>query len=314
MGRRIKDLFSFTRAEMRGVLWLLPLLAVLAAIVVFANRPRFEESFLEQVAERRAQADTAAHGWHGARDTVRYNGRVEAGRQAALSDFDPNALDAEDFVALGFSPRQAAAIIRYREARGGFRTADDLGRSYVVSDEMFARLRPYIRIASTGTMDAVDTGGAAAVNAAASAPRDPVTVDAPIVRMPVDLNTADSAELIAVIGIGNVLAVRIMDYRERLGGYAGVEQLREIPGMTEENYLRIIPQIFADSAEIRKIDINFASPQIVGRHPYVTSEMLRKLLKNRQLKGGWRSTGELVNENIITPEQAVRLGPYLVFN
>jgi competence ComEA-like helix-hairpin-helix protein len=131
---------------------------------------------------------------------------------------------------------------------------------------------------------------------------------------PVELNTADSAALIAVSGIGNVLAVRILDYRERLGGYARAEQLREIPGMTDENYRRIIAQITVDSCEIRKIDINFASPQVVGRHPYMTPEGLRRLLKNRQLKGGWRSVEELVNENILTQEQAARLGPYLVFN
>jgi len=61
--------------------------------------------------------------------------------------FDPNALDAAGFVALGFSQKQAEVIIKYRYKLGGFTTPDDLAHCFVVSKEAFARIAPYIVIA-----------------------------------------------------------------------------------------------------------------------------------------------------------------------
>ena len=302
-----KDFFSFSRAEVRGVLWLLPLLAVVAAILVFANRPRFEKSFLQQVEE--ASVEDVDLQRRTVDDTLTRRGeRVEP----ELAPFDPNRLGVDGFERLGFSRRQAEAIVRYRTACGGFRTADDFGKSYVVSDEMMARLRPYINIAPVARVVQADTSGVFPGRVVAADTLGTASVRGASVC--VEINGADSATLRSVSGIGNVLVVRILDYRERLGGFVDAGQLQEIPGMYPENFRRIEAQISVDSCVIRKIDINFATPEVLGKHPYITSEVLRKILKHRQLKGGWRTIEELVNENIITQQQAARLAPYLVFN
>jgi competence ComEA-like helix-hairpin-helix protein len=137
----------------------------------------------------------------------------------------------------------------------------------------------------------------------------------------IDLNTADSAALIAVVGIGARTAAAIIDYRGRLGGFVSVTQLSEVRGVTEQNYERILPQIFVDSAVIRKIDINFASAKQLSSHPYIGGGVdgrggarLRKLLKIRQLKGGWRTPEEIESDDIFTTEEFMKLRHYLVFN
>jgi hypothetical protein len=68
-----------------------------------------------------------------------------------------------------------------------------------------------------------------------------------------------------------------------------------------------------DSCDIVKIDINFAPAKLLGRHPYISDKNLRKLLKLRQLKGGWNNTRELIDDKIVTSEEAARLAPYLLF-
>ena len=127
------------------------------------------------------------------------------------------------------------------------------------------------------------------------------------------VNGADSAALVAVRGIGPLTAGRIVRYRERLGGYACVEQLQEIEGMTDRNYRLIEQQIFVDSSKIKKIDINFALPNRMKGHPYIGDKLLDRILKYRQLKGGWRSIEDLTEQHILTAEQAERLLPYLCF-
>ena len=83
--------------------------------------------------------------------------------------------------------------------------------------------------------------------------------------------------------------------------------------VTERNWERMKEQIWADSCAIRKIDINFVAPNAVARHPYITPRTLRKILRNRQLKGGWSTIEDMVEDNTLTNEEAGRLAPYLHF-
>lgn len=184
------------------------------------------------------------------------------------------------------SKRQAEAFVRWRDLRG-IRDMEELRECYVVSDSVADALEPYVRFAE----------------------REPDPMD-----QSVELNSADSAQLRRVYGIGPKSVVAILRYRERLGGFCRVEQLAEIPQVTEQNYELIVKQICCDSCEIRKIDINFASPNELAEHPYIPPRVLRKLLKHRQLKGGWSSIGEMVEQHILTREEAARLAPYLDFD
>ncbi len=183
------------------------------------------------------------------------------------------------------SKRQAEAFVRWRDLSGIY-DMEELRDCYVVSDSVAAALEPYVIFPE----------------------RKPRPTE-----QPVELNTADSATLRSVSGIGPKTVVSILNYRERLGGFLRAEQLAEVPGVTERNYEKILKQIYCDSCKIRKIDINFASPKVLGRHPYIAPQALRKLLKARQLKGGWSTAEELVEENIMTRKEAARLAPYLQF-
>ena len=59
------------------------------------------------------------------------------------------------------------------------------------------------------------------------------------------------------------------------------------------------------------------APKELVAHPYINirnGKTLRKLLHERRLKGGWRTVEELIEDDIMTREEAARLAPYLVFN
>lgn len=183
------------------------------------------------------------------------------------------------------SKRQAETFVRWRDLHG-IRDMEELRDCFVVSDSVATALEPYIRFTER---------------------HDPL-------RNPVEINKADSAALRSIYGIGAKSVVAIMHYRERLGGFYRVEQLSEISEVTESNYEKILKQICCDSCEIQKIDVNFASPNALSGHPYMPPRVLRKLLKARQLKGGWSTVGDLVEDNILTEEEAARLAPYFRFD
>ena len=243
--------------------------------------------------------------------------------------FDPNTVTGEELERLGFTPKQAAAILRYRSAGAVFRRAEDFARCYTVSERNYRRLEPYIRIApgyirkdaadsENGTIPEnasakVAEEGAAGASSGASDREESFAKPSEKTSLPVELNGADSATLTTLRGIGPLTAGRIVRYRERLGGYVAVEQLREIEGMTDRNFSLISQQIRVESSKIRKIDINFAHPSAMKGHPYLTDRMLNRILKYRQLKGGWRSIEDLTERHILTTDEADRLGPYLCF-
>lgn len=263
--------------------------------------------------------------------------RPESGRTSRrgyeLFQFDPNTVSLEELVRLGFSPKQAQVILNYRQAGAVFRGKSDFARCYTVSPEKYAELEPYIIIsesyryrsqsrpekhninfqtkdsASNRRVEPKEHSTESAIGSGRAQGRN----DRNKTPVLVELNGADSATLVAIRGIGPLTAERIIRYREALGGFVSVEQLQEIQGMTERNYLMIRQQIFVDSSEIQKIDINFASPKRMQGHPYLPPKILNKILKYRQLKGGWSSTEELIEQHILPAELAVKLAPYLRF-
>ena len=197
----------------------------------------------------------------------------------------------------GFTPKQADVVIRYRDASGGISSAEQLRRCYVVSEQMAERIIPYIIFSES------DSG-------AVERKEEP---SAPAEKSLVDINTADSAMLVTVNGIGAKSASEIIKYRKLLGGYHSVEQLKELKCITESNFEKILQQICCDSFVISKIDINFAGPKELECHPYVSAQALRRIIKQRQLKGGWSRIEEMTEDNILSEDEAERLAPYLRF-
>ena len=194
---------------------------------------------------------------------------------------------------IGFTRRQAELVIKYRDMIGGYRSIEEFEECYAVDSAMAARLRPYLIFPPRDTLKPYGKER---------------------VEFPIDLNSADSVMLCRVSGIGAKSASHILFYRELLGGYHSVSQILELKVVTEENFQRILPQIYCDSAKIKKININFARPKELEVHPYISNRMLRQIINNRELKGGWSNLEEMIEDDIFSAEEAARIAPYLDFS
>jgi len=129
----------------------------------------------------------------------------------------------------------------------------------------------------------------------------------------VELNTCDSAALEALPGIGPVLSARIIKYRNLLGGYASVEQLREVYGLTEETYDLVKERVCADAGLVKKININTAGyKQLMGLR-YLEKGDIPAILKYRELMGRIENIEELVKNKILTEEKAEKVKWYLEY-
>ena len=60
---------------------------------------------------------------------------------------------------------------------------------------------------------------------------------------PLNLNTADARALQTLPGVGPALAQRILEYREKNGGFKKIEELMNVQGIGEKTFLKLKPLV-----------------------------------------------------------------------
>lgn len=128
-----------------------------------------------------------------------------------------------------------------------------------------------------------------------------------------EINTCDSASLESLPGIGPVLSVRILKYRKLLGGFASVNQLLEVYGLSPETFNLISAMLKVDSSLVKKIKINIADYKQLLRMPYLDKTDVSAILKYRDLNGRITGMDELIENKLIAAEKANKIRPYLEF-
>lgn len=133
------------------------------------------------------------------------------------------------------------------------------------------------------------------------------------VKKLLNLNNCDSAALEALPGIGPVLSARIIKYRNLIGGYARVEQLREVYGLPQETYELIKSRVFADTSLLRHINVNSAEYRDLDMLPYIRRFEIYSIIKYRDINKHIGSIDELVLNKIIPDSTARKIKPYVIF-
>lgn len=193
--------------------------------------------------------------------------------------FDPNKVSYQQLLSLGFPEKTAKTLLRFRQKGFVFRNKSDLQKVYGVPPDLYKRLQKYILIEASG--DPQDS------SIQKKRPDKKPASSQPQQIRKIELNSADSTALLEIKGIGPVFAKRILKYRELLGGFYELEQLKEVYGMNDEAFQRIHSQVSVDSRLLRQIQLNSADFKSINRHPYLSYESslaLVKLRRKKQLK------------------------------
>lgn len=211
-----------------------------------------------------------------------------------LTKFDPNTIDSAGFTHLGLKSFIASNILKYRKSGGKFRTASDFAKVYGILPEKFKELEPYISITETREAE----------NKQINAKRNDIIVE---------LNSADTTLLMQVKGIGRGYAKSIVRFRQSTGGFVSVDQLLEVYGMRPENMERIRPYCIVNQAEIRKIKVNTASVERLKSHPYIGFYKAKAIYELRRNKGKLKDINDLKIISEISPDDLIKIKPYLSF-
>ncbi|MGV3705334.1 MAG: ComEA family DNA-binding protein [Arcticibacter sp.] len=222
-----------------------------------------------------------------------------------LFPFNPNRLPASEWRRLGLSDRQIQVIHHYEDKGGTFRRKEDLQKMYSISESKYQELAPYVQIPEPSKPffeKEQERRSAEILRSVRKA------------RPSVELNTADSAALVEVRGIGPVLALRILQYRSRLGGFMNVAQLREVYGIDSSRYVEISGQLRVDSTLSKKIYINRVGFDELKQFPYLRYKQINAIVQYRKQHGRYACVEDLTKINILDTEILRKIAPYLVFD
>jgi competence protein ComEA len=208
-----------------------------------------------------------------------------------LFAFNPNNLPAAQWKQLGLSDRQISIIKNY-EAKGGyFNRKEDVQKMYSLTADDYKRLEPYINIPNATVTESNKLAAGQVV----------------------EINTADSAKLTRIHGIGPAFAARIVEYRTRLGGFLQKEQLKEVYGIDEEKYASIAGQVSVNSARISKIKINEVDFEGLRKFPYLTNKQTNAIIQYRLQHGNYHSITDMENIAILDALILRKIEPYINF-
>lgn len=312
---RMKDLLALHRSERRGNLLLLVVVLAFAAhatyVQWFAPPPDRDMQLMEQGLRQ----------WLALRDSLD-KAKDQASITAAQEAFDPNDLDQQGWMAWGLSERQAAAVLRYKDGRGGFRSREDIARVRAIPAAVLERMEPFIVLPERLPQherkarqrepwprrpEEPTTHPPSAVQ------RAPWPERAPEPLRPVEINTADSTALVRVRGIGPSFARAIIRYRTALGGFRSLEQLPEVYILSDkpDAVERIRTQLVVDTLMVEQIPINTCTVEELARHPYASWKLAKALLAYRSNHGPFRAVADIKGCHLIDEDTFRKLAPYL---
>ncbi|MBK7214254.1 MAG: helix-hairpin-helix domain-containing protein [Bacteroidales bacterium] len=299
MKKEVKDLFSFNSTEKNGILVLLVILLIVVIAPGIYSRFSHNTSWkIENASAGLNEISIAEAKHHDIKKSAHTVTSEIKSEIPKLTPFDPNILSEDEWKELGLKGKQIHTIRNYLSKGGKFRTREDFGKIYGISREDYARLSPFIQISD--------------VTKPKEAEKEQFHQKqyrkTEIVKL--DVNTADSISLLEVRGIGPSFAKRIIKYRDLLGGFYSVEQLKEVYGIDSLKFNLIAPQLGVLTPPFRKYNLNKVSLAELRKNPYFDYTTAKAIIDRRILKGPYSDLDQL-RELMVTPETVLRILPYL---
>ena len=240
--------------------------------------------------------------------------------------FDPNLADSTDLLRLGLSPYQVRNIYKYRAAGGVYQCKEDFAQLYGLTKGDYDRLAPYIVISEqfrpasdfvkrksfSRRSNGNDNASASEHQGKANVGQSQQATETynPKIKQgeTIDVNSADTADLQRIPGIGPYYARQILYYSKQLGGFVRKEQLLEIEGFPEDalNYIEI-------SGEVTKINVNKATLSQLRRHPYINFYQAKAITDYHRKNGPLKSLDDLRFLPQFKEQDIDRLAPYIAF-
>jgi len=312
----VVDYLSFSKKERHGITVLLFLIILFSTLPVFypffiKTKIYDHSSFAKEIALLKIKEGDSATAFttgykkeqngganYSSSEYVDYNKVVKG----ELFYFDPNTASADEWRKLGIRDKTIITLQKYIAKGGKFYKPEDIGKIWGLHASDVKRLLPFVKIqpqfaSTTFVKKTID-----------ERQRFEKPTYAPAM---VDINTADTTTWIALPGIGSKISQRIVNFREKLGGFYKVEQVGETFGLADSTFQKIKPILEIGTTPIRQININTATLDEMKVHPYIKYNLANPIVAYRNEHGAFSKIEDIKKVVTVTDEIYKKIEPYL---
>ncbi len=216
--------------------------------------------------------------------------------------FDPNTISQQQLTSMGLPTKVVNQIVNYRRKGGSFKRKEDLQKIYALSDQQYQQLAPFI-IPQKPSLPA---------------PKSPLSYNTPSSKIiakniQIDINVASLEEWQQLHGIGPYYAKKIVNFRDKLGGFSSIDQVGTTYGLPDSVFQKINAQLVA-SPLTNTLFVNTVSIEDLTAHPYIKKHQAIAIVNYRKNHGPFDSIEKFKRVKVFSEKDLERIMPYLSLN
>jgi competence ComEA-like helix-hairpin-helix protein len=283
----LKSHFWYNRSQRNGVLFLVFIIVILQLtyfFVDFSSNDKVEINS-NKIAQFQKEIDSFK--------------KIETeNRKPKIYPFNPSFLTDYRGYQLGMSTEEIDRLLQHRNEGKYINSAQEFQQVTKINDSLLKTMQPYFKFPDW------------VVNKNAKALKKQRVNEENLPKQ--DLNSATAQELTSVNGIGEKLSQRIINYRNKLGGFLLNDQLFEVWYLDKDVAERVLQRFTViDKPIIEKINVNTATFKEVLSIVYIDYELTKKIFNYRDEVAELQSIDELKKIDEFPIEKFERIALYL---
>jgi DNA uptake protein ComE-like DNA-binding protein/cell division protein FtsB len=290
---KIKSYFLFSREHRSGIFLLFGIIVIVQLSYFFLkNQLVSNENYTEDKAWLLVQNEI---------DSLK---NIQATKKDTIYPFNPNYITDYKGYKLGMSVQEIDRLHAYRKNGKFVNSAKEFQEITQVSNVFLAKVSPYFKFPDWVINKGTTTSG----KFHKFSPREKEKI------IQKDINIATREDLIAVYGIGEKLADKILLEKEKLGSFVSMEQFQFMWGISPEALTDLEKRFVVKSQNgIKKIAINDLSQKELAKFPYFNYALAKEIVIYRTMNNGIKEIADLTKIKGMPNEKINIIALYLDF-
>lgn len=287
---QLKSYFIFSKSHRVGIVLLLLLIVIAQLCYFFVSNQKAINS-----------EDTQ---WLLAQNEIDSIKQQIATKKDTIYPFNPNFISDYKGYKLGMSIQEIDRLHQYRAQNKYVNSAAEFQKVTLVSNAVLEKISPYFKFPEWVSAKQEKSNKTFQVYV----PREKKEV---IVK---DINLATKEDLIAVYGIGEKLADKILIEKEKFGSFVSMEQFQFIWGISPEAIQDLQKRfVVKNTNSITKIAINDLSIKELSKFPYFNYSLAKEIVIFRTMNNGIKEIADLTKIKGMPNEKIKIIALYLEF-
>lgn len=290
----VKTYFEFSKGQRTGIFSLIVVMLVLQLVFFFFNDSAIQES------------DLSKQKWLSMQSKFNALKMDKSKTVFKVYPFNPNFITDYKGYKLGMSVQEIDRLLAYRKENKYVNSAKEFQMVTKVSDSLLNVIAPLFKFPDwvNNKKEYVDYKN------------NPFTkFDKKEKAALIDINKATQEDLIKIYGIGEVISKRILIYKESLGEFVSMNQMKDVWGLSPEVIVNLDSHFkIVATSNLKKVDINNASLKEMAQFPYFKYALAKEIIIYRSMNGDFKNIEDLINIKGFPVEKAKIIALYLDFN